>query len=68
MNLGNIMLMGEDIKGHILNIYILLYEMFKIGKSIEIRGETRVVGHLRVKSTFLIFEHKTRVQIEVHIP
>lgn len=68
MNLGNVMLMEEDTKGHILNIYILLYEMFKIGKSIQKRGETGVVGYLRVKSTFPIFEHKTRVQIEVHIP
>lgn len=66
-DLGNVVLMEEDTKGHILNICILLYEMFKIGKSIEKRGGNRVVG-LRIKSTFPIFEHKTRVQIEVHIP
>ena len=38
-----------------------------LGKSIDTRGETRVIGHLRVKSIFPIFEHKARVQLEVHI-
>lgn len=33
-----------------------------------LRGETKVIGHFTVRSALLVFEHQTRMQIEVHMP
>lgn len=33
-----------------------------------LRGESRVIGNLRVRFTLPTSEHEARVQIEVHIP